>query len=160
MRVQLVSGPMGPMGGWVTREQWMLAEISVGQQISDFFWLRGIGGSAYFWLLLIKGGGGFATPLCWLTSYVNSPLTVFEFYMKWAENMTICPNSGIFIPVAWGQPTDQSTQSASVSDTESYIAHASIVWQFSSLQRRVLNTARLVIVSSTICLSVCIACQP
>ena len=29
IRVQLVSGPMGPMAGWVTRKQWMLAEIPV-----------------------------------------------------------------------------------------------------------------------------------
>ena len=29
MGAQLVLGPMGPMGGWVTREQWMLAEIPV-----------------------------------------------------------------------------------------------------------------------------------
>ena len=29
MRAQLVSGPMGPIGGWVTRKQWMLAEIPV-----------------------------------------------------------------------------------------------------------------------------------
>ena len=29
MRAQPVSGPMGPMGGWVTKKQWMLAENPV-----------------------------------------------------------------------------------------------------------------------------------
>ena len=29
MRVHLVSDPMGPLGGWVTRKQWMLVEIPV-----------------------------------------------------------------------------------------------------------------------------------
>ena len=38
MRIQLISGPLGPMGGWVTREQWMLAEIPVLEENSYIVW--------------------------------------------------------------------------------------------------------------------------